>query len=85
MIETNQLRVQYDHIFTPRLIFNGALRVKESSRLGSDSANTSDFARAELSLRWRLTLSWYVSGGYRYAWSDSDRPRRHRLRQRRIC
>jgi hypothetical protein len=70
MIETNQLRVQYDHIFTPRLIFNSALRVKESSRLGSNSGNTSDFARAELSLRWRMTISWYVSGGYRYAWSD---------------
>jgi hypothetical protein len=70
MIETNQLRVQYDHIFTPKLIFNGALRLKESSRLGSNAQDTSDFARAELSLRWRLTFSWYVTGGYRYAWAD---------------
>jgi hypothetical protein len=74
MIETNQLRVQYDHIFTPRLTFNGSLRVKESARLGSSSASSSDFARAELSLRWRMTLSWFVRGGYRYAWSDPAGP-----------
>ncbi len=73
MIETNQLRVQYDHIFTPRLTFNGALRVKESTRVGG-MPRTSDFARAELSLRWRLTYSWFVSGGYRFAWRDSDGP-----------
>jgi hypothetical protein len=70
MIETNQLRVQYDHIFTPRLIFNSALRLKESTRLGGAAGESADFARAELSLRWRMTQSWYLSGGYRYAWSD---------------
>ena len=70
MIETSQLRVQYDHIFTPRLIFNGAVRVKESSRLGASSGSSSDFARAEVSLRWRLTQQWYINGGYRFAWSD---------------
>jgi hypothetical protein len=72
MIETDQLRMQYDHFLTPRLLFNGAVRIKESSRLGSLAGNTSDFARAELSLRWRMTFSWFIRVGYRYAWKDSS-------------
>jgi hypothetical protein len=71
MIETNQLRVQYDHFFSPRLLFNGAARIKESSRLDTES-QTSDFARAEVSLRWRMTFAWFVRLGYRYAWKDSS-------------
>lgn len=70
MIETNQVRVQYDHLFSPRLIFNGAVRIKDSNRIEAGS-QSQEFARAEASLRWRMTFSWFVRVGYRYAWKDS--------------
>jgi hypothetical protein len=65
---TDQIRIQYDRNWTPRLDFTGAIRfLKERSIKGAaQSPNDRDYGIAELGLRWALTRTWFVHGGYSY-------------------
>lgn len=71
--ESDQFRVQYDRDLTQRLAFTGAGRFESRRSLaegGSD--NDRDYARADLSLEWMITPTWYVGGGYSYIWQDRE-------------
>lgn len=72
----DELRFQLSRSLTPRLSFLGAVRGGSEQRLGfADASRDRSYARAELSMRYALTQTIYVGGGYRYAWQkykDTD-------------
>jgi hypothetical protein len=75
--EVTQFRAQYRRDLTQRVRFNGAARYLRDRSIGtSDSDNDRDYARLELSLRYQMAPTWFVSSGYAYSWqeyvSDTD-------------
>jgi hypothetical protein len=72
--EIDQLRLQYQHDLSQRLRFKGALRYEtRNSPAPTALSDDRDYARADLSLEWRLTETWYLNGGYSYIWQDRER------------
>lgn len=71
--ELDQLKLQYERNLTERLLFTGAGRLESRNSIASvEQANDRDFARADLTLRWMLSRTWYVEGGYSYLWEDRE-------------
>ena len=71
--ESNYFRFQYDRLLTERLAFKGVARYDGRSRLGVLGGGTNrDYARADLSLKWFVTPTWYVGGGYSFIWEDRE-------------
>ena len=70
----DEVRVQYDRNFTQRWQWITALRAFRTEAQGDNvsSNNNRDYARAETELRWRITPTWYVGGGYTYAWQEYE-------------
>ena len=66
----DQIRVQYIRPLSPLWTFNGAVRATLDKRLGDQNNPDRKRAQADLTLTRQLTPSWYISGGYRYAWQD---------------
>jgi hypothetical protein len=70
----DQIRVQYDRLLTERLRFKGAARYVSDETIGDLGENDGrDNARLDLDLRWMLSPTWYVRGGYSYRWQDRER------------
>jgi len=70
---SDQFRVQYDRSLTERLSFRGAARYDKRTALGDLSGGTDrDYARADLSLKWFVSPTWYVGGGYSFIWEDRE-------------
>jgi long-subunit fatty acid transport protein len=70
----DQARVQYERMLTQRLKFTGAARYVSDERIGDVGENDGrDNARVDLGLRWMLSPTWYVRGGYSYRWQDRER------------
>jgi hypothetical protein len=69
----DEVRAQYDRDLSQRLSFRGALRAFRQRPLSSnavvDKANR-DVATGEISLEWRYSPTWFVTGGYSYTWQD---------------
>ncbi len=75
--ESSQFRAQYRRDLTQRVRFNGTARYLRDRAIGTtDDDNDRDYARLELSLRYQMAPTWFVSGGYAYIWqeyvSDTD-------------
>ncbi|TAK51511.1 MAG: hypothetical protein EPO25_16270 [Gammaproteobacteria bacterium] len=71
--EIDQFRLQYDRNLSQRLAFKGALRYEtRNSPLPTARSDDRDYARADLSLEWRMTEKWYLGGGYSYIWNDRE-------------
>jgi hypothetical protein len=71
--ESDQFRIQYDHLLTQKLAFRGVARYDSRSSLGTIGGGTDrDYARADLSLKWFLRPTWYIGGGYSYIWEDRE-------------
>lgn len=69
----DSIRLQYDRSLSQRLEFRGAARLESRSGLGTIGAGTErDYARADVSLRWFATPTWFVGGGYTYIWQDRE-------------
>lgn len=68
----DQMRLQYDRDLSERLKFRGAGRYESRTGLVDDfgASNDRDYARLDLSLKWDITQTWYVGGGYAYIWQD---------------
>ena len=64
-----QAQSQYDRSLSPRLSFSGALlfahNVGETVSLSYVDRN---YATTTLSATWMVTRTWFVQGGYSYAW-----------------
>jgi hypothetical protein len=66
-------RIQYDRMLSQRFSLRAAARYDSRNALGETTITTGtdrDYARADLSLRWYVTQTWYVGGGYAYIWED---------------
>ena len=68
----DEIRVQYDRDFSQRLTMRSAVRAYSREAQGVEARNDRDYARAELSLRWMMTPTFFVSGGYQYTWRDQE-------------
>ncbi len=69
-VVVDEVRVQYDRDLTERLIWSTALRTYRSRAQGREDDQDTDFARGDLELRWRMTPTIYVGGGYSYVWQE---------------
>ncbi len=68
-VQRDELRLQYTRQWTPRFDWRGGLRGGREQRLGSDNSERDrNYVRAEFFVRWFMTQTMYISGGYRYAW-----------------
>lgn len=71
--ESDQLRAQYKRDLTQRLGFLGAARYEGRTALTDRGADDNrDYARADLELKWMITPTWYVRGGYSYIWQERE-------------
>lgn len=69
----DRLRVQYDRQLSQRLSFLGSVRYDSRSGLtDTGEGDDRDYARADLALKWLLTPTWYIGGGYSYIWEDRE-------------
>ena len=65
----DQARLQYSRDLSERWHFGLAARGFRSR--GEDLGTSDrDYARAGLDLRWDMSRTWYLSGGYDYIWED---------------
>ncbi|MGB7739908.1 MAG: hypothetical protein WBM03_12415 [Steroidobacteraceae bacterium] len=68
---SDQFRVQYKRKLTARLKFDGAGRyVRERALDSRSSSSDRDYARLDLSLRWMISPTLYLGGGYSYLWQE---------------
>jgi hypothetical protein len=71
--ESDLFRLQYKRDLSERLSFLGAGRYEKRSALtDTGGGDDRDYARADLSLNWFMTETWYVRGGYSYVWQDRE-------------
>jgi len=67
----DEFRLQYDRDLSERLTFRGAGRYESRSGIGAaDTGNDRDYARLDLELKWYMSPTWYLGGGYAYIWQD---------------
>jgi len=69
-VALDQFRVQYDRPLSERLSLEGAVRVTRAELVGAAfnaEVPTEDRTNAELNLRFDITRTWYVAGGYIFA------------------
>jgi len=70
----DQIRLQYDRDLSERMTLTSAVRYVQDERVGDLGQNDGrDYARADLGLRWMMTPTWYLHGGYSYRWQDLER------------
>lgn len=67
-VTLDEIRLQYDRSLSERLSVSSAGRTYRSRSEGFVDSEDSDFARADLEIRYALTPTWYVAGGYSYIW-----------------
>jgi hypothetical protein len=71
----DQVRVQYDRAFSERLSLTTAVRAFRNRSVSEITANNNDdrdYARANVSLNFMITATWYVRAGYEYTWQDRE-------------
>ena len=67
----DQLRVQYDRSLTQRLEWTSAVRYNRQRAVGGQGLGLErDYVIGDLGLKYMLTPTWYVTGGYTYRWQD---------------
>jgi hypothetical protein len=69
-VTLDEFRAQYARDLTERLTWSTAVRTYRSKAQGRVNVNDNDFARADLELRWRMTPTIYIGGGYSYVWQE---------------
>lgn len=75
--EIDQLRIQYNRPLSPLFSVYGAVRLSQDRSIGDDrDGRDRDRALLEAGMSRLITPTFYISGGYRYAWLDrQDAPR----------
>lgn len=67
----DEFRLQYDRDLSERLRFKGAARYESRAGISDVSgSNDRDYARLDLDLKWFMTQTMYIGGGYSYIWQD---------------
>ncbi len=69
----DQIKTQYDRDLSERLSVTGAvIGLKNSSLVASQNANDRKYLETVLEMKWNLTRTWYLQGGYQYSWEKFD-------------
>ena len=69
--ENTQFRAQYGRALTQRWNFDGAALYLRARAISTNfKLDDRDYARLDVSLRWALTRTFYLSGGYSYTWQE---------------
>jgi hypothetical protein len=69
VFDVDRLQFQYDRIFGPRLSFTGALVGLRTHALTANIAGDDrKYAQTILEAKWKMTPTWFVQGGYQFAW-----------------
>jgi hypothetical protein len=65
----DQIQLQYDRNVTERVSFTGALRAIRTVGVTSNlSGDNRSYVQGNLLLKWMITRTWFVQGGYVYVW-----------------
>lgn len=65
----DQLQMQYSRNFSRRLAFTGAtIALRNRGLTHNVSGNDRTFVRTVMDLKWMMTPTWFVQGGYQYMW-----------------
>jgi hypothetical protein len=68
---SDQLRIQYNRDLSPRWQFTGAARlIRDESIITFGQLQDRDYARLQLSLKWKMTPTWFIRGGYTHTYQD---------------
>lgn len=74
MYYANQAQMEYDRDLSRRLSLISAVRfLREDSLALATAANSSrDYLQGLLQLRWQITRTWFIRGGYQYIWQKYE-------------
>jgi hypothetical protein len=80
----DQLQLQYSRNFSQRLAFTGATIALRNRGLSRDvSGDDRTYERTVVDLKWMMTRTWFMQGGYQYTWQkfqvDPDGASNNRL------
>jgi hypothetical protein len=80
----DQLQLQYSRNFSQRLAFTGAtIALRNRGLTRSVSGDDRTYVRTVVDLKWMMTRTWFVQGGYQYMWQkfqlDPDGASNNRL------
>jgi hypothetical protein len=65
----DQIKVQYDRTFTARFSATGAvLYLRDRGLTANISGDNRNYLQTVMEAKYMLTPTWYLSGGYQYAW-----------------
>jgi hypothetical protein len=65
----NQLQFEYDRRLTQRLsLTTAALLLRNRALTAAVSGNGRDYLRSVVEMKWMMTQTWFVQGGYQYTW-----------------
>jgi hypothetical protein len=71
---SDEIRVGYERAMSPRLSSTAAVRaLRVRSQSDFSRGDDRDYARAELGLRWAMTQTWSITGGYEFTWREFKR------------
>jgi hypothetical protein len=65
----NQLQFEYDRNLTQRLsLTTAALLLRNRALTAAVSGNGRDYLRSVVEMKWMMTRTWFILGGYQYTW-----------------
>lgn len=65
----NQLQLQYDRHVTQRVsLTTAAIFVRNRALTPAASGNGRDYLRSVVEMKWMVTRTWFIQGGYQYTW-----------------
>lgn len=69
----DQAQFQYDRNLTQRLSFTGAMIALRNRGITSNlNGDDRDYLQTVVELKWMWSPTWYVQGGYQYAWQKFE-------------
>jgi hypothetical protein len=73
LFTADQIKTQYDRDLTERLSFTGAvIGIKNRSLTSNQVGSNRSYLESVVELKWMLTRTWYLQGGYEYMWQKFD-------------
>jgi len=69
----DQVQLQYSRNFTRRLAFTGAtIALRNRGLTPNVSGDDRTYVRTAVELKWMMTPTWFVQGGYQYTWQKYE-------------
>lgn len=72
MYYADQVRVEYDRQLSQRLTWVTAVRFLREDALSAETGSSRDYLQGEMQLKWLITPTFYVRGGYRHVYQEYE-------------